>query len=143
MTRKVAVVTDSTTYIPEDILSQHDIHVAPTVVIWGGKEYYDNVNITGDGSMSGSMKVTWPVGGDSWQANTGHNITWNRSFIWGTVRIDLSINGGHDWNTIIPSTPNNGSAFWTPTDAHVSDNCYIRVVSLENTAVRDVNDNAF
>ena len=46
MSRKVALVTDSTTYIPEDILSQHKIHVSPQVVIWGGKEYLDNVDIT-------------------------------------------------------------------------------------------------
>lgn len=46
MSRKVAIVTDSTTYIPKELLDQHHIQVAPTVVTWGGKEYYDNIDIT-------------------------------------------------------------------------------------------------
>jgi DegV family protein with EDD domain len=46
MSRKVAIVTDSTTYIPEEILGQYQIRVAPQVVIWGGKEYLDNIDMT-------------------------------------------------------------------------------------------------
>ncbi|HJS29367.1 MAG TPA: DegV family protein [Anaerolineales bacterium] len=46
MSRKVAIVTDSTTYIPEEILGQYQIKVAPQVVIWGGKEYLDNIDMT-------------------------------------------------------------------------------------------------
>ena len=46
MSRKVAIVTDSTTYIPEEILGQYQIWVAPQVVIWGGKEYLDNIDMT-------------------------------------------------------------------------------------------------
>ena len=46
MSRRVAIVTDSTTYIPDEILSQHNIRVGPQVVIWGGTKYLDNVDIT-------------------------------------------------------------------------------------------------
>jgi fatty acid kinase fatty acid binding subunit len=45
MANKVAIVTDSTTYIPEDLLKQFNISVAPQVIIWEGKEYFDNVDI--------------------------------------------------------------------------------------------------
>lgn len=41
----VAVVTDSTTYIPKDILSNLPITVAPQVLIWGDKTYRDGVDI--------------------------------------------------------------------------------------------------
>jgi DegV family protein with EDD domain len=46
MARKVAIVTDSTTYIPEGNLSRYKIRVVPQVVIWGGKEYLDNIDMT-------------------------------------------------------------------------------------------------
>lgn len=45
MARKVAIVTDSTTYIPEEILKQYKIWVVPQVIIWEGKEFYDNVDM--------------------------------------------------------------------------------------------------
>jgi DegV family protein with EDD domain len=43
---KVAVVTDSTAYIPADLIEQHNISVAPQVLIWGEKIYQDGVDIT-------------------------------------------------------------------------------------------------
>jgi DegV family protein with EDD domain len=43
---KVAVVTDSTAYIPGDLIAQYDISVAPQVLIWGEKVYNDGVDIT-------------------------------------------------------------------------------------------------
>lgn len=43
---KVAIVTDSSPYIPEDIIAEHKIHVVPLTVIWGEQNYYDGVDIT-------------------------------------------------------------------------------------------------
>jgi DegV family protein with EDD domain len=42
---KVAVVTDSTSYIPEEMLSGLPIYSLPLQVIWDGKVYLDNVDI--------------------------------------------------------------------------------------------------
>jgi DegV family protein with EDD domain len=42
---KVAVVTDSTSYIPEEMLRGLPIHSLPLQVIWGEKVYLDNVDI--------------------------------------------------------------------------------------------------
>lgn len=44
--RKIAILTDSTAYLPDDLLVQYDIHVIPLVVNWLGKSYLDNVDIT-------------------------------------------------------------------------------------------------
>jgi DegV family protein with EDD domain len=44
--RKVAIVTDSTAYIPDDLLKKYDVHVIPLNVNWGGKSFLDNVDIT-------------------------------------------------------------------------------------------------
>jgi DegV family protein with EDD domain len=42
---KIAVVTDSTGYIPKDLIEQYDISVAPQVVIWAGETLRDDIDI--------------------------------------------------------------------------------------------------
>jgi DegV family protein with EDD domain len=42
---KVAVVTDSTAYLPEDLVSAYNITVVPLVVIWGEEILLDNIDI--------------------------------------------------------------------------------------------------
>jgi fatty acid kinase fatty acid binding subunit len=45
---KIAIVTDSTSYLPKDICAKYNITVVPQVVIWDGKTYEDDVDITAD-----------------------------------------------------------------------------------------------
>jgi len=45
---KVAIVTDSTAYIPPDLIEQYHISVAPLVLIWGEETYEDGVDIQPD-----------------------------------------------------------------------------------------------
>jgi DegV family protein with EDD domain len=42
---KIALVTDSTAYIPEDLVKQYHITVAPQVLIWGKEIFEDGVDI--------------------------------------------------------------------------------------------------
>jgi len=42
---KVAIVTDSTAYIPNDLLERHHITVAPQILIWGNDTFRDGVDI--------------------------------------------------------------------------------------------------
>ena len=42
---KIAFVTDSTTYMPKELLGKTELHVVPTVVIWEGEELRDGVDI--------------------------------------------------------------------------------------------------
>ena len=42
---KIALVTDSTAYIPKDLVEQYNITVAPQVLIWGNETFEDGVNI--------------------------------------------------------------------------------------------------
>jgi DegV family protein with EDD domain len=44
MTR-IALVTDSTAYIPQDLVQKYDIHVAPQLSIWGETTYEDGIDI--------------------------------------------------------------------------------------------------
>ncbi len=45
---KVALVTDSTAYIPQKLVDQYNIHVAPQVLIWGNESFRDGVDILPD-----------------------------------------------------------------------------------------------
>jgi DegV family protein with EDD domain len=42
---KIALVTDSTTYMPPDLVKKYNISVAPQVLIWGDQTYKDGVDI--------------------------------------------------------------------------------------------------
>jgi DegV family protein with EDD domain len=42
---KIAFVTDSTAYIPANLVQKHNIIVAPQVLIWGGQTFQDGVDI--------------------------------------------------------------------------------------------------
>ncbi len=43
-----ALITDSTAYIPQELIDKYDIQVAPQVLIWGETSYLDGVDIQPD-----------------------------------------------------------------------------------------------
>ena len=45
---KVAIVTDSTAYLPNNLLKQYSISVTPQILIWGDETYQDGVDIQPD-----------------------------------------------------------------------------------------------
>ncbi len=45
MSKKVAIVTDSTAYIPDDLTEKHNITVLPLEVIWGDETFKDGIDI--------------------------------------------------------------------------------------------------
>ena len=42
---KIAIVTDSTAYIPKDLVAQYNISVIPLMLIWGEETYRDDIDI--------------------------------------------------------------------------------------------------
>lgn len=44
--KKVAIVVDSTAFIPPDLVEKYDIHVIAQILNWEGQSYRDNVDIT-------------------------------------------------------------------------------------------------
>ena len=45
---KIAVVTDSTAYIPSDLVQKHNLTVTPQVLIWGEETFQDGIDIQPD-----------------------------------------------------------------------------------------------
>jgi DegV family protein with EDD domain len=54
---KIAVVTDSTTYMPPELVKKHNISIAPQVLIWGDQTYKDGVDIQ-SGEFFTRLKTT-------------------------------------------------------------------------------------
>jgi len=48
MNEKVAIVTDSTCDIPQNIIEEYGIHVVPLRIVYGDREYRDNIDITAE-----------------------------------------------------------------------------------------------
>lgn len=46
MGKPVAIITDSTTYIPDELMKDFNIHISPAIVIWEGDELRDGVDIS-------------------------------------------------------------------------------------------------
>jgi hypothetical protein len=88
-----------------------------------------------------SVGVTSPNGGEVWDFGTNHNITWTSAGVTNAM-IELSINNGASWTTVIASTPSTGTYNWlVPPPA--SAQCLIRVSDVGNPATNDVSDNVF
>lgn len=45
---KIAIVTDSTSYIPADLVQKHNLTVTPQVLIWGDETFRDGIDIQPD-----------------------------------------------------------------------------------------------
>ncbi len=45
---KVAIITDSTAYLPDDIVKANHLTITPQVMIWGEEIFQDGVDITPD-----------------------------------------------------------------------------------------------
>ncbi|MEW6194580.1 MAG: hypothetical protein AB1521_05420 [Bacteroidota bacterium] len=71
------------------------------------------------------VEVTSPNGGESWQAGTSQNITWNSSGIQ-QVKIDFTSNNGLTWNSIVNNHANTGAYEWNVPNS-LSTQCLIRV----------------
>ena len=71
----------------------------------------DPHSFTVEGTPPASITVTSPNGGEDWQLDSTHNITWTSSNTSGDVKIELYDNGVFS-NTISSSTTDDGSFSW-------------------------------
>ena len=68
-----------------------------------------------------------PNGGEQWIVGTTNEIKWTSTNI-DSVKLEYTLDGGADWNTIADKVPSNGLYNWVvPNVAFRSDNCRIRV----------------
>jgi hypothetical protein len=87
-----------------------------------------------------SVTVVSPNGGEIWIVDSTYNITWTDSCV-ENVSIEYSVNDGANWDTIVSSTPSDGSHSWQVPDAP-SDSCRVRICDIDGTPC-DTSDSLF
>lgn len=75
-------------------------------------------------------------GGDTLPRNIARNLTWTSDNVTGNVRIEISRDESTNWQTLIASTPNDGSesiVVW----GKATKRARLRIVSIDNPTVSD------
>ena len=89
-----------------------------------------------------SIGVIKPNGGEIWNANEQVVISYVQSGV-KNVRLELSTNNGSTWQTLRFSSPTNSQEIAVIVPPVSSNQCLVRVTSLENSEVLDVSDGTF
>ena len=91
-------------------------------------------------SITPSLTITAPVGGENWYIDSTYNITWN-SVTSGGVELQYSTDSGATWTDIISSMPDTSVYPWVVPNAP-SDSCLVRVADT-NGNIADTSDSMF
>jgi len=83
-----------------------------------------------------------PNGGEVWVIGETEEITWADANVY-DVKIELSVDNGTNWSTIVESTPNTGTYSWIVAAQDSSDECLIRITNVDDYLVYDASDAAF
>ncbi len=88
-----------------------------------------------------SLFVTCPTGGESWFVNSHQTITWIAKNLNSLIKIELSRDGGQNWETLFDSTRNDLSESWQ-VSGPAGAQCQIRISNLDGT-ISDESDSLF
>jgi len=87
---------------------------------------------------AGAITVTSPIAGNSWYANTTHNITWTTTgTVYDNLTLQYSADGGSTWSNIVTGATNSGAYAWTiPYGAinAVNNNAKIKISDATNAS---------
>lgn len=93
-------------------------------------------------SITSSITLNTPNGGENWAVGSVQNITWAYNGVQ-NVKIEYTSNNGTSWNQIVASTTSStGSYAWRIPNA-TSSNCRIRITDVTNSTVSDQSDAVF
>ncbi|MHC4198933.1 MAG: CARDB domain-containing protein [Planctomycetota bacterium] len=95
------------------------------------------------GSVAG-ITVTSPNGGEAWESGTTPKIKWDTygTPTWTDVKIEYSIDGGANWDTVVDPTTDDGKHDWLVPPV-VSGSCLVRVTSVGASPTSDESDGFF
>lgn len=89
-----------------------------------------------------SIQVISPNGGEIWYIGQKKQITWTSNNIT-NVKIELSTNNGGEWTTIASSTPAQSGIYEWIVSGSPSNQCRIKISSVENPDVFDLSNDIF
>lgn len=90
------------------------------------------------------IEVRSPNGNECWQIGSIHDITWKSSCVPESVTIQLTTDGGTNWDTIVEVTENDGVYPWSIPDdpSFISVECLVRICAKDTTPC-DISDDYF
>jgi hypothetical protein len=94
--------------------------------------------ITGDQTIS----LLQPNGGEIWPAESLQEIVWTGNLSDTLVKIEYSINGGNEYQSIVNETANDGIHTWT-VPMTKSNQCKIRISGATQIEIQDESDHVF
>lgn len=101
-----------------------------------------DVSVTDFFIRNAAITLLSPNGGETLRIGNLVTLMWDSENILGDIKVELSRDGGGNFETIVAATENDGSEIWIPT-APISTTALIRLVANGNTNVSDVSDGMF
>ena len=98
-----------------------------TTADWSANYRYSGSSVT---------MTNFTAAGDWLPRRITRNVTWTSDALTGNVKIELSRDEGTTWETLVASTPNDGSHLIS-VGGPATRRARLRIVSLDNTAVSD------
>ena len=89
-----------------------------------------------------TLTVVSPNGGEVWIVDETEDITWISEYVT-DVMIELSIDNGTTWSSIVDSTPSTGTYSWEVAAQDSSDQCLIKVTDISDGNINDESDAVF
>lgn len=93
-------------------------------------------------SVSGTIQLNSPNGGQNWQAGSAQNITWASSNV-NKVKIEYTTNNGSIWTKIADSLTATASPYNWLIPNTPSAQCKVKVSDISNASVFDASDSVF
>jgi PKD repeat protein len=119
------------------------IYIAGRPYRFNNTAMYQNYNyMINDWLNYSSLMLQSPNGGEVWIVGETEEVTWADANVY-DVKIELSVDNGSNWSTIVESTPNTGSYSWIVASQDSSDECLIRITNIDDGLVYDARDAAF
>ncbi len=98
--------------------------------------------VTEGGTPDGTITVTSPNGGESWEVGSSHDITWTSTGNVGNVKLEYSVDNGSNWVLFDGVALNDGERPWAVPDED-SDQCLIKITSVNSASIYDTCDAPF
>lgn len=90
-----------------------------------------------------TLTVTAPNGGENWITGSTHNVTWVRTGLVDSVKLEYSTNNGTSWSTVTPGVPATPSTYSWNVPNTPTTQARVRVSWSDSAAVNDMSNSVF
>ena len=111
-------------------------------LIWRGSNGKLKMETYDYGTVTPTITVTSPNGGELWEVNSTKNFTWSSTGTVGNVKIEYSIDNGSTWKNVVSSTTNDESYSWKVANT-TSSQCLVKISEASHGDPSDTSDSTF